>query len=86
MLEVELSKRNIPFVKYGGLKFLEAAHVKDMMSVLRWADNPRNLVAAFRVLKLLPGIGPGHAKQALEQFEAQNFEIKSLAAFDAPQP
>ena len=85
VLEVELSKRNIPFVKYGGLKFLEAAHVKDMMSVLRWADNPRNLVAAFRVLKLLPGIGPGHAKQALEQFEAQNFEMKSLAAFDAPQ-
>ncbi len=41
VLEVELTKRNIPFVKYGGLKFLEAAHVKDMMSVLRWADNPR---------------------------------------------
>ncbi len=45
VLEVELTKRNIPFVKYGGLKFLEAAHVKDMMSVLRWADNPRNSVA-----------------------------------------
>ncbi len=58
VLEVELTKRNIPFVKYGGLKFLEAAHVKDMMSVLRWADNPRNSVAGFRVLKLLPGIGP----------------------------
>ena len=86
VLEVELAKRNIPFVKYGGLKFLEAAHVKDMMSVLRWADNPRNSVAGFRVLKLLPGIGPGHAKQALEHFEAQGFSIKSLADFDAPQP
>jgi DNA helicase-2/ATP-dependent DNA helicase PcrA len=86
VLEVELTKRDIPFVKYGGLKFLEAAHVKDMMSVLRWADNPRNSVAAFRVLKLLPGIGPGHAKQALDHFEAQNFEVKSLAGFDAPQP
>jgi DNA helicase II / ATP-dependent DNA helicase PcrA len=85
VLEVELSKRNIPFVKYGGLKFLEAAHVKDMMSVLRWADNPRNTVAAFRVLKLLPGIGPGHAKQALDAFEAQNYQVKSLAGFDAPQ-
>ncbi len=74
VLEVELTKRNIPFVKYGGLKFLEAAHVKDMMSVLRWADNPRNSVAGFRVLKLLPGIGPGHAKQALDYFEAQGFE------------
>jgi len=86
VLEVELMKKNIPFVKYGGLKFLEAAHVKDMMSVLRWADNPRNTIAAFRVLKLLPGIGPGTAKQALDLFEAQGFEVKSLAAFDAPQP
>ena len=65
---------------------MEAAHVKDMMSVLRWADNPRNTIAAFRVLKLLPGIGPGTAKQALDLFEAQGFEVKSLAAFDAPQP
>src|ERR1700723_257273 len=86
VLEVELAKKNIPFVKYGGLKFLEAAHVKDMMSVLRWADNPRNSVAGFRVLKLLPGIGPGHAKQALDYFEAQNFNVKGLADFDAPQP
>jgi DNA helicase II / ATP-dependent DNA helicase PcrA len=86
VLEVELSKRNIPFVKYGGLKFLEAAHVKDIMSVLRWADNPRNSVAAFRVLKLLPGIGPGHAKQAVDFFEALDYNVKSLADFDAPQP
>src|SRR5580692_5936069 len=86
VLEVELAKKNIPFVKYGGLKFLEAAHVKDMMSVLRWADNPRNAVAGFRVLKLVAGIGPGQAKQGLELLEAQGFEVKSLAAFDAPQP
>src|ERR1700688_3953050 len=86
VLEVELTKRNIPYVKYGGLKFLEAAHVKDMMSVLRWADNPRNSVAGFRVLKLLPGIGPGIAKQALDYFEAQDYQAKALAGFDAPQP
>jgi len=86
VLEVELTKKNIPFVKYGGLKFLEAAHVKDMMSVLRWADNPRNAVAGFRVLKLQPGFGPANAKQALEHFEARGFEAKSLADFDAPQP
>jgi DNA helicase II / ATP-dependent DNA helicase PcrA len=85
VLEVELVRRNIPFVKYGGLKFLEAAHVKDLLSILRWVDNPRNTVAGFRVLKLVPGIGPGHAKKALEHFEAQGFSIKSLAAFDAPQ-
>src|ERR1700734_2080772 len=86
VLEVELTKRNIPYVKYGGLKFLEAAHVKDLMSVLRWADNPRNSVAGFRVLKLVPGIGPANAKQALDYFEAQNYAVKSLAGFDAPQP
>ncbi len=86
VLEVELTKRNIPYVKYGGLKFLEAAHVKDMLSILRWVDNPRNAVAGFRVLKLHPGFGPAHAKQALDYFEAQGFSVKSLAAFEAPQP
>jgi DNA helicase II / ATP-dependent DNA helicase PcrA len=86
VLEVEFVKRNIPFVKYGGLKFLEAAHVKDLMSVLRWAENPRNSVAGFRVLKLMPGFGPAHAKQALDHLEAGGYEVKSLAAFDAPQP
>jgi DNA helicase-2/ATP-dependent DNA helicase PcrA len=83
---VELTKRNIPYIKYGGLKFLEAAHVKDLLSVLRWVDNPRNAVAGFRVLKLVPGFGPAHAKKALEHLEAQAFSVKSLAAFDAPQP
>ena len=57
-LEIELARRNIPFVKYGGLKFLEAAHVKDVIAVFRWAENPNDRVAGFRVLKLLPGIGP----------------------------
>src|SRR6202140_623704 len=87
VLEVEFTKRNIPYVKYGGLKFLEAAHVKDLMSVLRWAENPRNSVAGFRVLKLHPGFGPATAKQALEHFEARGFEAKALADFnDVPQP
>src|SRR5450631_3508387 len=85
VLEVELTRRNVPYVKYGGLKFLEAAHVKDMMSVLRWADNPRNGVAGFRVLKLQSGFGPANAKQALDYFEAQGYSVKSLAGFDAPQ-
>jgi DNA helicase-2/ATP-dependent DNA helicase PcrA len=60
-LEVELSRRNIPFVKFGGLKFLEAAHVKDVVAILRWAENPRDRVAASRVLKLFPGVGPAAA-------------------------
>jgi superfamily I DNA/RNA helicase len=56
-LEVELGRRNIPFVKFGGLRFLEAAHVEDALSCLRWAENPRDSLAAFRVAQLLPGMG-----------------------------
>ncbi len=58
------ARRNIPFVKYGGLKFLEAAHVKDVLALLRWAENPRDRIAAFRVLQLLPGIGPAQRRRA----------------------
>ena len=70
VLELELVRRNIPYVKYGGLKFLEAAHVKDALAVLRWADNPRNRVAAWRALQLLPGVGPKGAERAWTAFEA----------------
>jgi DNA helicase-2/ATP-dependent DNA helicase PcrA len=58
VLELELTRRNIPFVKFGGLKFLEAAHVKDVLAVLRWADNPQNRLAAARVVQILPQVGP----------------------------
>src|ERR1700680_271668 len=60
-LEIELTRRNIPFVKFGGLKFLEAAHIKDVLAVLRWASNIRDRVSGFRVAQLLPGIGPSSA-------------------------
>jgi DNA helicase II / ATP-dependent DNA helicase PcrA len=65
-LEVELTRRNIPFVKFGGLKFLEAAHIKDVLSFLRWVENLRDRVAGFRVLQLLPGVGPATAARALD--------------------
>ena len=65
-LEVELTLRNIPFVKFGGLRFLEAAHVKDVLAVLRWAENPRDRVAGFRVLQIVPGIGPANAGRVLD--------------------
>ncbi|MFC2248647.1 ATP-dependent helicase [Labrys portucalensis] len=65
-LEVELTRRNIPFVKFGGLKFLDASHVKDMLALLRWAQNPRDRVAGFRVLQLLPGVGPTSAANVLD--------------------
>jgi len=61
-LELELTRRGIPFVKYGGLKFLEAAHIKDVLSVLRWAENPRSRLAGFRTVKLLPGVGSGRLR------------------------
>jgi DNA helicase-2/ATP-dependent DNA helicase PcrA len=57
-LELELTRRNVPFVKYGGLKFLDAAHVKDAVALLRFAENPRDRVAGFRVALILPGVGP----------------------------
>jgi len=84
VLELELMRRNIPFVKYGGLKFLEAAHVKDLLAVLRWADNPRNRIAAFRVLQLLPGMGPANSARASEAFEAAGFRWPALTAHTVP--
>jgi DNA helicase-2/ATP-dependent DNA helicase PcrA len=81
-LEVELGRRNIPFVKYGGLKFLEAAHVKDLLAILRWAENPRDSVAAFRALQLLPGVGPALAQRALEHLEQHRFELGALVELD----
>ena len=81
-LELELTRRNIPFVKYGGLKFLEAAHVKDLLSVLRWADNPKNRIAAFRALQLLPGMGPATAEQVFARFENSGFSWMTLREAD----
>ena len=73
-LEIELTRRNIPFVKFGGLKFLEAAHVKDLLAILRFAENPRDRVAGFRVLQLLPGIGPSTAEDILAGLDAASGE------------
>jgi DNA helicase-2/ATP-dependent DNA helicase PcrA len=73
LLELELVRRNIPYVKYGGLKFLEAAHVKDLLAVLRWADNPKHRVAAFRALQLQSGVGPAGAERVFTRFEAGGF-------------
>lgn len=65
-LEMELTRRNIPFVKFGGLKFLEAAHVKDVLALQRWAENLRDRVSGFRVVQLLAGIGPKTAARILD--------------------
>lgn len=84
-LEIELTRRNIPFVKFGGLKFLDAAHVKDVLAVLRFAENPRDRVAGFRVLQLLPGIGPSAASQIVETMATSLDEAMGLARYRPPQ-
>lgn len=83
-LELELVRRNIPYVKYGGLKFLESGHVKDLLSVLKWAENPKNEIAAFRVLKLLPGMGPSYASRCFEHLSIADFQFSSLQHFRPP--
>ena len=70
-LEVELARRNIPFVKYGGLKFMEAAHVKDALACLRILENPFDEVSWFRVLQLLDGMGPASARRLMDELEVR---------------
>ena len=65
-LEIELTRRNVPFVKFGGLKFLDSAHIKDMLALLRFVENPRDRVAGFRLLQLMPGVGPTSAQRVLD--------------------
>ncbi|MBN3855518.1 ATP-dependent helicase [Paraburkholderia sp. Ac-20340] len=86
-LEIELARRNIPFVKFGGLRFLDAAHVKDVLAVLRWAENPLDRVAGFRVSQLMPGVGPATAARLLDQVAACTGAYRAaqaLAAFAPP--
>jgi DNA helicase II / ATP-dependent DNA helicase PcrA len=81
-LEVELTRRNIPFVKFGGLKFLDAAHIKDMLALLRFAENPRDRIAGFRLLHLLPGVGP--ASRVLDQMAEAADPLAALCSLPSP--
>jgi DNA helicase-2/ATP-dependent DNA helicase PcrA len=83
-LEVELTRRNIPFVKFGGLKFLEASHVKDVLALLRFVENPRDHVAGFRLLQLLPGVGPVSAQRILDRTNQASDPLGALAGIPAP--
>ncbi|RLK35865.1 ATP-dependent helicase [Cupriavidus plantarum] len=88
-VEIELARRNIPFVKFGGLKFLESTHVKDVMAVLRWFENPRDRMAGFRTLQLLPGVGPKTAGRVLDGLESAMSlspasPLDALSAFEPP--
>ncbi|WEX12392.1 ATP-dependent helicase [Chelativorans sp. AA-79] len=83
-LEIELTRRNIPFKKFGGLKFLDSAHVKDMLAALRFAQNLRDRVSGFRVLQLLPGVGPATAQAALDAVADSADPIDTLDNLPCP--
>lgn len=83
-LEVELTRRNIPFVKFGGLKFLDSAHIKDVLAMLRFAQNPRDRVAGFRLMQILPGVGPASARRALDEMAIDADPLKALSIHPTP--
>jgi DNA helicase II / ATP-dependent DNA helicase PcrA len=83
-LEVELTRRNIPFVKYGCLKFLDTANIRDILALLRFVENPRDGIAGFRVMQLIPGLGPASARGMLDHMMGAADPIGAL--LDAPSP
>jgi DNA helicase-2/ATP-dependent DNA helicase PcrA len=83
-LEIELTNRKIPFEKWGGLKFLEAAHVKDVLAFLRILENPRDEVSWYRILLLLPGIGDATARSAIDSMAAAAWESAAFGRYAPP--
>jgi DNA helicase-2/ATP-dependent DNA helicase PcrA len=83
-LEIELTRRGIPFVKYGGLKFLEAAHIKDVLGILRWAENPRSRLSGFRTVKLLPRVGSATAAKLLDAMGNAPDPMGAMQRFSMP--
>jgi DNA helicase-2/ATP-dependent DNA helicase PcrA len=83
-LEIELTNRKIPFEKWGGLKFLEAAHVKDVLAFLRILENPRDEVSWYRLLLLLPGIGDATARAAIDSMIAAAWESNAFGRYNPP--
>jgi len=84
-LELELSRRNIPFYKYGGLKFVEMAHVKDLSSFLRLADNPLDSIAGLRVLQLIPGVGPRIASALMDALRDSDGDFDTWVSWRPPE-
>lgn len=75
-LEIELTKANIPFLKFGGMKFVETAHIKDVLAFLRIAANPKDVVSWYRVLLLHEGVGPKTAQKILDELANARLTIK----------
>lgn len=83
-LEIELSNRRIPYEKWGGLKFLEAAHIKDILAFVRLLENPRDEVSWYRLLRLLPGVGDATARNAIELLNQHGWAPMAIGAVKAP--
>jgi DNA helicase-2/ATP-dependent DNA helicase PcrA len=83
-LELELVRRRIPFVKFGGLRFLESAHVKDLLALLRWARNPRHALAAQRCARLVPGMGPAAVRRLLAALQEADDPAQVLRSHAPP--
>jgi DNA helicase-2/ATP-dependent DNA helicase PcrA len=83
-LELELARRNIPFVKFGGLKFLESSHVKDLLAILRFAQNPLGRTSGFRSVQLIPGIGPATATRLLDAISEATDPQEVMDRFTPP--
>ena len=76
-MELELAKANVPFQKFGGMKFVETAHVKDVMAFLRIAVNPKDVISWYRVLLIHEGIGPKTAQKILDELATARITIKA---------
>lgn len=83
-LEIELARRNVPFRKYGGLRFLETAHVKDLIAFLRILENPRDEMSWFRLLDMLEGVGPRTVERFLAELEARDFAVARIGEIEMP--
>src|SRR5512138_449340 len=83
-LEIELTNRNVPFEKWGGLKFLEAAHVKDVLAFLRVLENPRDEVSWYRILMMMPGIGDVTARAIMESMSERAWDPDAFSHFVPP--
>jgi len=80
-LELELTRRDIPYVKYGGLKYLESAHVKDLLALLRILDNPADQLAWHRVLASMEGVGPATVRRLSDELGIEREDDDALARF-----
>ncbi len=76
-LEAELTRQGIPYVKYGGFKFLESAHIKDFLAHMRVIINPDETVSWLRILRLVKNVGQGKSQKIIEWMKANR-----IAPFD----